>query len=121
MAAPGSWPAMATMPGGAGIMSAIMRVPTVGSSQVQPPRSLIQIKLIWPPGRLSGEVYELILVIESGRQRRFRAVHQAKMPDGAEHAVLSLLGQTVEQIGPGLILLGQRERAIACSAYVVLR
>jgi hypothetical protein len=43
------------------------------------------------------------------------------MPDGAKHAVLGFPGKTVKQVGPGLILLGQRERAIACSAYVVSR
>jgi hypothetical protein len=43
------------------------------------------------------------------------------MPDGAEHAVLGFSGQAVEQIGPSLILLGQRERAIACGAYVISR
>src|ERR1700744_1400943 len=48
-------------------------------------------------------------------------MHQPKMPDGAEHAVLGFSGQTIKQVRPGLIRLGQRERAIARGAYVVSR
>ena len=51
----------------------------------------------------------------------FDAVHQTKVPDGAEHAVLGFLGKAIKQGGPGLILLGRCQRAIACGAYVVSR
>jgi hypothetical protein len=43
------------------------------------------------------------------------------MPESAEHAVLGFRGQAIKQVGPRLIRLGQRQRAIAGSADVISR
>jgi len=57
-----------------------------------------------------------------GASRVVRAVHQAQMmPESAEHAVLGFRGQAIKQVGPRLIRLGQRQRAIAGSADVISR
>src|SRR5258708_8176480 len=57
-----------------------------------------------------------------GASRVVRAVHQAQMmPESAEHAVLGFRGQAIKQVGPRLIRLGQRQRAIAGSADMISR
>jgi hypothetical protein len=43
------------------------------------------------------------------------------MSDSAEDAAFCFLGEAIKQVGPGLVLLGQRQRAIAGGADVVLR